>query len=369
MAFHGEGTALNWMRLFSPIVTVPSPAADFYVTLDFDLAYSTEIDVSKLYTAFDGLTVRITDQTGGTAIRSVLAEAFAEQLMTGSSNGFPKHLPRSNNANYFADQSVWAGWSNGMTHVSMKFPGAGMAGRAVQLRFEYTQDASGTCTSSGFPGTCGVAIDNVKLQCVTLGTQFVATATNTSLTSDHNPWPNGQTLTLTATVVPSPSLLTESVEFFDGATSLGTAPVVNGSASLQTSTLSVGNHQLTATYSGDACDVSSTSSAYSQDILTPVGVADATPVAFGIRQVTPNPTSKASTVTFGLSRAERVAVGIYDLNGRQVKSVASSAFNAGMHTLAWDLRNASGERVGPGVYFVRVVAAEGARTARFAVLQ
>jgi hypothetical protein len=367
MAFHGEGTTTEWMRLFSPVVNIPSPSADFYVTLDFDLAYSTETDPSELIQAFDGLTVRINDQTGGTVIRSVLAEAFAEQLNTGSIEGFPKHLPRSNNANYFEDMSVWAGYSAGLVHVSMKFPGAGMAGRSVQLRFEYTQDASGTCTNSGFPSPCGVAIDNVLLRYATLGTQFVANSSTTSLTTDHNPWPTGQTLTLTAAVGPSGT--TGTVEFFDGSTSLGTAPVVSGSASLQTSTLTVGTHSLTAAYSGDPCDLASNSAIYSQDITTAVGVADAAPVDFGIRQVAPNPASKTSSVTFGLPRTEHVALGIYDLGGRQVRSLASSSFAPGVHTLAWDLRNAAGERVGPGVYFVRVVVRDGTRTARFAVLQ
>jgi hypothetical protein len=44
---------------------------------------------------------------------------------------------------------------------------------------------------------------------------------------------------------------TGSVEFFDGGTSLGIAPVVDGAASLATSALAAGEHSLTATYLPD----------------------------------------------------------------------------------------------------------------------
>lgn len=44
---------------------------------------------------------------------------------------------------------------------------------------------------------------------------------------------------------------TGTVEFFDGANSLGSAPVASGSASLAAAALVVGEHSLTASYSGD----------------------------------------------------------------------------------------------------------------------
>ena len=39
--------------------------------------------------------------------------------------------------------SVWAGDSQGVKHVRLRLPG--MAGSTAQLRFEFTQDAIGTC--------------------------------------------------------------------------------------------------------------------------------------------------------------------------------------------------------------------------------
>ncbi len=102
--------------------------------------------------------------TTGEALRSVLAEAFAENIGTGSIRHFPKHTPRSSNPAYLQDMSVWSGDSGGAQHVSMRFPGAGMTGRAIQLRFEYTEDSSGDCTDSSSSAPCGVALDNTVLQ-------------------------------------------------------------------------------------------------------------------------------------------------------------------------------------------------------------
>ncbi len=168
-AYHDEAEVTSFIRLYSPQVVVPVPMGEGRVTVDFDLVYDLEEEPSKLVEAYDGMTLRITDSTSGATLRSVLAEAFAEKLQTGAANHFPRHLVRSSNTSYFQDMSVWSGPSNGTQHISMRFPVNGMTGRTIQLRFEYTQDASGLCTDNGAGrGPCGIAIDNVKLNVVPL---------------------------------------------------------------------------------------------------------------------------------------------------------------------------------------------------------
>ena len=166
-AYHEERTGVTrWERLYSPVITVTTPAAgvESYVTLDFDILYRLESEPLRNVLAYDGLTLRIADWTTGATFRTVLAEAFAENIATGAIRHFPKHTPRSSNPAYFQDMSVWSGDSRGAQHVSMRFPGAGMTGRAIQLRFEYTEDSFGDCTDSGSSAPCGVALDNIVLQ-------------------------------------------------------------------------------------------------------------------------------------------------------------------------------------------------------------
>jgi hypothetical protein len=167
-AFHqnandnGTGNPTRWERLFSPNFAVPADSD--YVTLDFDVCYDTEFDPNFRIQAFDGLTLRIFDATPGFTQRSVLVEAYADELTTNGFKHFPKHLPRNNNPAYLQDMSVWAGDSQGVQHVRMRLPG--MAGTVAQLRFEYTQDGSATCLDVGGGPVCGVSIDNLVLRSV-----------------------------------------------------------------------------------------------------------------------------------------------------------------------------------------------------------
>ena len=69
-------------------------------------------------------------------------------------------------------------------------------------------------------------------------------------------------VTFTVTVSGSPGNFTGSVDFYDTTTQtdLGSTPLMNGIATLSTSTLAVGGHGITASYSGDANFLSSSGS-------------------------------------------------------------------------------------------------------------
>ncbi|HYR93545.1 MAG TPA: HYR domain-containing protein [Methylomirabilota bacterium] len=167
-AFHSNNNdapnPMRFERLFSPLIDVPAGAE--YVTLEFDVCYDTEDDPDFNILAYDGFTVRITDQTPtGRLARSVLPEAFETILKTGSIDHYPKHFPRFTSPAYFEDMSVWAGDSAGLKHVFMRLPG--MAGSTVQLRFEYAQDSFGNCIDVRPTHTsCGVLVDNIVMKSV-----------------------------------------------------------------------------------------------------------------------------------------------------------------------------------------------------------
>jgi len=88
--------------------------------------------------------------------------------------------------------------------------------------------------------------------------------TTTAVVSSINPSTLGQSVTFTATVS-GVVTLTGTVQFKDGAANLGSAVALSGTtAALTTSALSVATHGITATYSGDATNLGSTSSAVNQ---------------------------------------------------------------------------------------------------------
>ena len=95
-------------------------------------------------------------------------------------------------------------------------------------------------------------------------TQVILNPTATTLTASPGTAPFATLITLTANVAPTTA--TGSVTFLDGGTPLGTALLVNGSASFSTARLSPGTHPLRANYSGDALRAASSSAAISQTI-------------------------------------------------------------------------------------------------------
>ncbi|HEY6413203.1 MAG TPA: Ig-like domain repeat protein [Edaphobacter sp.] len=103
---------------------------------------------------------------------------------------------------------------------------------------------------------------------------IVPVSTTTTLSSSVNPQVQGQPVVFTAQVEPpAPTgapALTGTVTFEEGTTVLGTG-TVNGSgqATFTTSSLSVGDHLITAVYSGDPNYAPSTSSPLTQTIITP----------------------------------------------------------------------------------------------------
>jgi hypothetical protein len=87
--------------------------------------------------------------------------------------------------------------------------------------------------------------------------------TTTTLSASPTSSTYGQSVALKADVsaAPNPGTPTGSVQFFEGATSLGTATLTNGSATLTTTALAVGSNSVTAKYVGNADFAPSTSSA------------------------------------------------------------------------------------------------------------
>lgn len=95
-------------------------------------------------------------------------------------------------------------------------------------------------------------------------TLTVLTNTATVVASNNNPSTFGQAVTFTATI--SPSTATGAVQFLDGGNLIGTGAVSAGTANFATSSLTAGAHSITAAYTGDTNDTSSTSAPLVQTV-------------------------------------------------------------------------------------------------------
>ncbi len=83
----------------------------------------------------------------------------------------------------------------------------------------------------------------------------------------------------------------------------------------------------------------------------------------------PNPFSPRTTIKFSLAQSGPVQVLIYDVNGRQVKTLEDGNLAAGPHTLVWDGTNNDGHHVGSGVYWSQMKAGSFVSNKKMVVLK
>jgi hypothetical protein len=85
----------------------------------------------------------------------------------------------------------------------------------------------------------------------------------------------------------------------------------------------------------------------------------ALPTAFGLRLAGANPARGAALIELALPQAGAAEVRLYDVRGGLVRTLAHGERPAGYHRLHWDGTDASGARIGSGVYFVQARTAGG----------
>jgi len=159
--------------------------------------------------------------------------------------------------------------------------GALIIENGAKANLNYTGNAAVTALTLGGsdmpPGTYGSSASSATFKndgyftSTSVGTITVLPPTSVALalTSGSNPSAIGAPLTFTATVTGNAP--TGNVSFYAGSTLLGTS-ALNGSyqASLSTSSLANGSHDITAVYAGNASNAGSTSSILTIQIFTPL---------------------------------------------------------------------------------------------------
>lgn len=87
------------------------------------------------------------------------------------------------------------------------------------------------------------------------------------------------------------------------------------------------------------------------------GVGDQTvPLAYAMRPPAPNPFSIRTVIEYSIPQGKQVPVfiGIYDLNGRLVRTLVQESKSAGKFTAIWNGERDNGTYIGAGVYFARI---------------
>jgi len=104
-------------------------------------------------------------------------------------------------------------------------------------------------------------------------------------------------------------------------------------------------------------------------ITTGVEGYDGIPLTFALEQNYPNPFNPTTRISFTLPLALQTELIVYDVLGRQVKTLVNDVLHAGEHTVQWNGTNTVGTSVASGVYFVRMHAGDFEKTMKMMLMR
>ena len=93
------------------------------------------------------------------------------------------------------------------------------------------------------------------------------------------------------------------------------------------------------------------------------------PTAFALLQNYPNPFNPVTTIRYDLPQESHVHLVIYDILGREVKTIVNSKEQAGYRSVRWDGLNSYGQEVSAGMYFYRLETSDFSKVQKMVLLK
>jgi large repetitive protein len=323
-AFQGDGAPANFATLYGPYALFLDSSGNLFVA---DMFHNRIRRINALATILQYATIKVGKVSGPQPV-AIANEGNADLLLT------PPTL--LNAATDIASTTCAA---------AADIPSA--AGCIVGAEFAPTVTGDPVLGSITVNSTASSTAPVIDLS----GEVLSITPTTLSLASSTNPSLVGATVIFTATVDNGGGPLTGTVLFFDGATQWCSQPITANSVACSTSTLTLGQHSITAKYSGDIDDAAATSPILLQ-------VVQQTPAL--LLTATPNPAVVTASVTLTLTASSSdgvpsgtasfydgpTAIGAATLSFAGIASFPTSSLTPGTHSVsvhyAGDSSNAPG---------------------------
>jgi hypothetical protein len=93
------------------------------------------------------------------------------------------------------------------------------------------------------------------------------------------------------------------------------------------------------------------------------------PEQFSLHQNYPNPFNPVTTLRYDLPENSLVNITIYDMMGREVKTIVNQTQDAGYRSVVWDATNDYGKPVSAGIYLYQIQAGEHISTKKMVLLK
>ncbi|MFZ2323036.1 MAG: T9SS type A sorting domain-containing protein, partial [Ignavibacteriaceae bacterium] len=88
--------------------------------------------------------------------------------------------------------------------------------------------------------------------------------------------------------------------------------------------------------------------------VTDVSKETEVPTNYNLSQNYPNPFNPSTIINYSLPKSSFVTIKIYDMLGREVKTLINSEQNSGTHNIQWNGDNNFGSKVSSGTYIYSI---------------
>ena len=93
------------------------------------------------------------------------------------------------------------------------------------------------------------------------------------------------------------------------------------------------------------------------------------PQQYTLHQNYPNPFNPVTSLRYDLPENSHVTITIYDMLGREVKTLINQTQDAGYKSIIWDATNDYGKPVSAGIYLYQIQAGEYMQTKKMVLLK
>ena len=93
------------------------------------------------------------------------------------------------------------------------------------------------------------------------------------------------------------------------------------------------------------------------------------PIEFALKQNYPNPFNAVTKLQYAIPKNSHVEIIIYDMLGREVKTLINQTQDAGNRSVIWDATNDYGKPVSTGIYLYQIQAGEYMQTKKMVLLK
>jgi hypothetical protein len=91
--------------------------------------------------------------------------------------------------------------------------------------------------------------------------------------------------------------------------------------------------------------------------------------SYSLEQNYPNPFNPTTKISYSLGTSGPIKLVIFDVLGRQVRTLVDEIKSVGIYQVEWDSRNAAGQLVPTGIYFYQLTSGQGVLTKKMLLVK